>query len=48
MIERGNPEWHPIDVVKSIRDIARVAMNGFVDRIDTRYANAINDTEDES
>ena len=49
MIEKHRlPEWGVGDTIKSIRDIARVALNGFVDKIDTTYANQINTTEDES
>lgn len=41
-------EWRIGDTVRSIRDLGSLALNRFADKIDTRYANAINDESDES
>jgi hypothetical protein len=48
MIERETPEWRPLDPLRSIRDLAKLALNRFADHVDTRYANKINAPEDES
>ena len=42
------PEWHIGDTLRSIRDLAKLALNRFADHIDTRYANQLNSPEDES
>lgn len=48
MIEKHKlPEWQPLDTLRSLRDLGKLALNRFVDSIDTRYANAINDEGDE-
>ena len=45
-MERNKPERISIrDSIRSIIDLGKVAAAGFIDKIDTRYANAINTPE---
>lgn len=47
MSERELPEWRPFDSLRSIYALGRQALAGFIDRVDERYANALNGDDDE-